>query len=367
MAGDGKRRSIRLGKVAQRVAEGIKYRVEVINSALIAKQAIDPDTARWLASIDDELHAKLAKVELCEGRNVALLGPFLDSYLAERTDVKPLTMKKYETTKRMLIEQYGRDRSLRAITPADADAWRAKLLGKGLGENTIRKYVAVTKLFFNAAKRKQLVEANPFADLKATIQKDTSRYHFVSRADAEKVLDACPDAEWRLIFALCRYAGLRCPSEVLALKWEHVLWQHDRIEVQSPKTEHHAGGESRMVPIFPELRPYLEDARELAAKDAAHVITRYRDSNSNLRTQLNRIIKRAGLKPWAKPFQNLRSTRETELAERFPLHVVCSWIGNSEPVASKHRKRSELHRILQRSDLEKPKNTMFPVVREAPK
>jgi len=55
-----------------------------------------------------------------------------------------------------------------------------------------------------------------------------------------------------------------------------------------------------------------------------------------LRTQLLRIIKRAGVKPWPKLFNNLRSTRETELAEKYPLHVVCAWIGNSQPVAAKH-------------------------------
>ena len=38
----------------------------------------------------------------------------------------------------------------------------------------------------------------------------------------------------------------------------------------------------------------------------------------------------------AKLFQNLRSTRETELAEDFPIHVVCRWIGNSQPVAAKY-------------------------------
>lgn len=32
----------------------------------------------------------------------------------------------------------------------------------------------------------------------------------------------------------------------------------------------------------------------------------------------------------------LRATRETELAETFPAHVVCAWIGNSESVARKH-------------------------------
>jgi hypothetical protein len=51
---------------------------------------------------------------------------------------------------------------------------------------------------------------------------------------------------------------------------------------------------------------------------------------------LSRIIRKAGLKPWPKLFQNLRSTRETELADQFPQHVVCAWIGNSQVVAAKH-------------------------------
>ena len=65
-------------------------------------------------------------------------------------------------------------------------------------------------------------------------------------------------------------------------------------------------------------------------------IQNYRDTNCNLRTQLRRIIKRAGLNPWPKLFQNLRSTRQTELAEEYPMHVVCAWIGNSQAVAMEH-------------------------------
>ena len=42
------------------------------------------------------------------------------------------------------------------------------------------------------------------------------------------------------------------------------------------------------------------------------------------------------MKPWPKLFQNLRSSRQTELAERYPIQVVCEWIGNSEAVAAKH-------------------------------
>ena len=49
-----------------------------------------------------------------------------------------------------------------------------------------------------------------------------------------------------------------------------------------------------------------------------------------------KIIYKAGLVPWEKPFQNLRATRETELAQTYPLHVVTAWIGNSIPIAAKH-------------------------------
>ena len=177
---------------------------------------------------------------------------------------------------------------------------------------------------------------NPFADLVAAVKGTASRFYFVTPEQAQKVLDACPSAEWRLLFALSRYGGLRCPSEHLGLRWADIDLDAGTMLVHSPKTEHHEGGESRLVPIFPELRPYLEDARELADDGAEWVITKTRDTTVNLRTMLQKIIKRAGVGPWPKLWQNLRSTRETELAETFPIHVVCQWIGNSQAVARKH-------------------------------
>jgi hypothetical protein len=79
-----------------------------------------------------------------------------------------------------------------------------------------------------------------------------------------------------------------------------------------------------------------DDAFELAPEGAEYVINHYRSTNQNLRTQLNRIIERAGLEPWPKLFHNLRACRETELATEHPLHVVCYWIGNSATIAQKH-------------------------------
>src|SRR5262249_21297141 len=59
-------------------------------------------------------------------------------------------------------------------------------------------------------------------------------------------------------------------------------------------------------------------------------------SNINLRTQLCRIIRRAALSPWPRLFQNLRSSRRTELEHSWPGHVLDAWFGHSEKVAKAH-------------------------------
>ncbi len=310
--------------------------VERLDHASITGHPVDPETARWLIQIDKKLADRLTAVGLVEKRDASTLAAFIDSYIAMRTDVKPRTRDLYEQTRRSLLEFFDADQDLTKITPGDADGWLLFLKEQGLAQNTIRRRCGRAKQFLKTAVRQKLIDENPFADLKSLVVGNPERFYFVSSDEAEQVIQACPDAEWRLIFALSRFGGLRCPSEHLALRWSDVNWEHGRILVTSPKTEHLPGGESRLVPMFPELRPHLEEAFEQAEPGSEFVINRYRDADKNLRTQLHRIIRRAGLKPWPKVFQNLRSTRETELAEQHPLQAVCQWIGNSQVVAQKH-------------------------------
>lgn len=61
-----------------------------------------------------------------------------------------------------------------------------------------------------------------------------------------------------------------------------------------------------------------------------------RDATQSLRSELLRMIRRAGLTRWPRPFHNLHASRPTELADQFPLHVVTDWIGNSPDVADRH-------------------------------
>ena len=113
----------------------------------------------------------------------------------------------------------------------------------------------------------------------------------------------------------------------------------------SPKTEHHPGKGTRRIPLFPELRAVPEEARALAQGGTVYMadeaMRKPRQGpggwmNVNLRTTFLKIIKRAGLAPWDRLFHNLRSSRQTELAETLLAQVVCDWLGNSEAVAMMH-------------------------------
>jgi len=336
----GERKTIRLGKITQRNAEAIKVKVEALIEAAVAQTSWDNETAVWVRKLDPKLHDKLAAVGLIPKRaeaEQATLGAFIDGYIKGRTDVKPGTKVVYQHARQLLVDYFGEEKPLADISAGDVDDWRRHLLER-LAANTVHRRSGVARQFFKYAVRKRLITENPFAEITGgvTVRPNRERDYFVSREEAAKVLDACPDAQWRLIFALCRYGGLRCPSEHLALKWGDVDWEQNRLTIRSPKTEHHEGKASRVMPIFPELRPYLEEVYDQAPEGTEFVITRYRVANCNLRTHLESILKKAGLTPWPKLFQNLRATRETELAEQFPIHVVCEWLGNSQAVAAKH-------------------------------
>jgi integrase len=330
VAPDGRRKAVRLGKVDRKSAESICRHIEAILAAKISGQPIPRDTAAWLAGIGVALRDKLAAVGLVEPQQRATLGEFLDAFIANRrATAAPNTLTNLEQAKRRLVEYFGAGRDIASITPADAEAWAAALAEK-YAPATAGRTIKRARQFFKAALRNRLVAENVFLDVKASGQANKDRQFHVDREVIFRVLAAAPDAEWRLIIALSRFGGLRCPSEHLALRWQDVDWGRNRFRVDSPKT-----GE-RWVPIFPELRPYLEECFQLAKEDAVRVITRYRDSNANLRTTFMKIIRRAGEKPWPRLFHNLRASRETELAAEYPIHVVCAWLGNTPAIAARH-------------------------------
>jgi len=354
---DGTRPAIHLGKVSQRSAENIRYRVEQLAECIGLKRPMDADLTGWVKALKPWLVKKMAKAKLIElpddgqsNKADLTLGEHLSNYLDRRSDVKASTLTYWRNVKRSLLDFFKPERKLRTVTAADAKDWERwmrqgpgrvnryveKQADEGLAVNTIRKRVQVAKQFFADAVESELIDRNPFAQMKGAVRANRERDFFVTRDVIQRVLDACPNAEWRLLVALARYGGLRVPSEPLALRWADINWADERMVVQSVKTARHEGKAQRVVPIFPELRPYLDEAHQMADDGAEYVISRYRDGSVNLRTGLARILAKAGVAQWPKLWQNLRMSRATELATKHPAHVAAEWLGHSIQVAGEH-------------------------------
>lgn len=328
------RRSIRLKGVNAKSAENIRVRVTELVSASIGGTPLERQTGLWLRDIGQDLADKLAGVGLIEPRQPAKLGPFVGEYIESRSDTSEYNRRNWRVTRDKLVDHFGENRDMRSVKPGECDEWRQALVNAGLSEPTVGKHVKHARHFFLQAKRRGLIDRNPFDGVRGGSQMNRDRLEFIDQARTQKIIDAAPDDEWKLIIALARYGGLRTPSETLALRWNHIDWERERITVPSSKTAK-KGKPCRVIPLFLELRPYLERAL-MSPEGAEYVIQRYRDPSVNLRSQLLRIVRKAGVEPWERPFHNLRASRQTELSDTFPAHVVSEWLGNTVDVARGH-------------------------------
>jgi integrase len=333
---DGRRRTIRLGKLTRRTAEQVKVHIERLLESKRTGVPVDPATIQWLGTIDESLQRRLERAGLIETRNQGSLtiGRWCTDYIGSRTDLAPRTVERLTFAARLLSDYFG-DKRLDAVNRGDAEAYE-RWLATTRGPNTVRRLIGRAKQFFGAAVKHEVITRNPFQGMVTSVRPDRSRDYFVSRETTAKLLQVCPDAQWRLIIALCRFGGLRCPTEILALRWSDVLWEQGKLNVPNVKTGKLTGESFRTIPLFPEIRPHLDEVFIQAAEGTEYVITRYRDCNANLRTQLGRIARRAGIQLWPKPFVNLRASCATELAQSYPAYVVTSWLGHSEAIAQAH-------------------------------
>jgi integrase len=334
--------SVRLGAVSKQQAEITRNRINALVAAQTIGCAIDADTTAWLARIDDWLYEKLVKADLVAPRKptvveappVVTLGEHLDKLFAARPRKKRTTARNELRARRLLESYFGKDKPLESITPGDGDdyrAWLQRTYAPASASVDLRR----AKEFMEAARRRRLIPENPFADLSCGPQTNEERIEFIPREKIDRVIAACPELDWELIFALARYGGARVPSEISKMRFSDIDWERNRFTIYSSKTEHHVGRRFRVVPIFPALRPYLERACREREPAQEFVVPRAQ-GEPNLGTEATRIIKKAGIEPWEKTFVNLRGSCSDELEREYPAHVVDAWMGNSSRVRRRH-------------------------------
>ena len=334
----GKRKTIYAGKMEPREANRLCEKVEELARIKNRNGRIEEseDLCKWVSKIiGTKLHDKIVNIGLVEPVGNTQLEAFVDGYIAMRTDLKGSSVQTMKSAKNRIVGVWGANKEIQSITKANVVELRASLLSK-LSSATVARTMKHGRQFLEHAVDSNLIIKNPFAKMKMGGQKNPSRLSFIDRETSQKVLDACPNLQWRLIFSLARFGGLRIPSELVGLKWDDVLWDQKKIRVPSPKTEHIEGKGHRWIPLFPEITEPLERAWEEAKEGEQFIFPRTITGAVNLRKGLTSIIKKAGLSPWPKLFQNLRASRETELCQNHPLHVVAAWIGNSPTIAIGH-------------------------------
>lgn len=353
---DGKRQTLRLGRIDQKQAIACKLHVERLINAAITQSPPPDATAHWLKDLEEKspkLLQRLAKMSLCElpeklvKSSAIPLRNFLDDYIATfGPTVKPATVTTWKQARRLALEFFDANMPIAELNEGKAIEFRSYLVtrersriakGGKLSESTVRRRCGCLHQMFDHAVSLELITKNPFDSKRVpkTLPRPDQKF-FVTPAMAESISAALPSAEWRLLFSLARWGALRVPSEPRLLTWTDVDWGQGRLTVHSPKTEHHEGHDRRTIPLFPELRAALNEIWNPEVGSGPILPMMQGKSDSAFRKPLINAIVRAGLKPWEKLWTSLRATRDTELRELFPSHVCDAWVGHAEGVAKKN-------------------------------
>lgn len=323
-------------KYTRRQTEEIALYVQKAADAIETGSNPDKPTQAWLDEMTDDLRKRFVRAGLIEEAERYSLERLIDEYYRDQEkNFTANTISNKTTNTNRLMTFFGAETPVEDLTQESVEDYRDQLLDE-YAQATVGGAVKTGHALFAWAVKKKMVEVNPFDGVSAPSMVNKEREYTITREYYRKLLDACPDQTWRTLLALCRIGGLRNPCETLGVKWTEVNWDAGTMLVHAPKTERYAGKDTRLIPLFPDLRVELERQFEQAEEGAVYVIDRWRDTSKNMRTYFKKIIFLAGLEEWPRLFHNLRGSRDTELFSAYPEYVATAWMGHSKKVAFKH-------------------------------
>ena len=340
----GVEKTIRLGKVSSPASEEFRRHVQKLADCKALGDSPETKTRLWLDRLGDDMFDKLALARLVQARENLQLGAWLEKYLAS-SKVKGSSLEKLKQTKLKLVEFFGKDRPLRNVNADQASDWRtwlgktaSKRTGRLLTEATIKIHCGNAKQLFGDAARRKLIPESPFAHLAGgATPRDQDRH--VTLPELEKILAVCPDAEWKLWFALPFFATVRVKSEMERLTWADVDFEKGRLHVVSPKTERFKGHERRTIPICPRLAELLQAQFDAAPVGTVNVLRRPRSGYTV--EKMNALILQAGVEPWSDLFVTLRASGERYWqSQGVDVQHAAKMAGHSVATSQRHYVRS---------------------------
>lgn len=303
----------------------------------------DRELVNWLEKLakdSPERYGQLVKFGLAEPvARAGTLAELVKAFIIDG-DKKERTIKGRKTVTNRLIAFFGGDKPVDSFTTSDALEYYQQMK-ETLAPSTWKRDTGRVKQVFNIAIQKGWIKENPFRYLKGGASVNPGRFHFVTLDECRAILQECTSLENRLVFVLARYGGLRIPSEIEFMEWQDFNIADGVFIVKIPKKTNKHNQEignfvTRKVPLFPEIAKAVSEYFDSLPEGAPSLVFPERPTGQALRNRFRGILRRAGVKMWEKFFQNMRSTRETELLDQFPIKEVTDWIGNSPLIALKH-------------------------------
>jgi integrase len=330
----GRRFNRRLGPVWKekgRPAAGY-FTKRAANEAL---QAVLTDARRGELALPDPVGAIHTYGEACE--------EFL-RYVEVEKGRSSSTVKDYQgAINRRLLDAFGKDTPVDAITTEQIDAYRENLLAENkLSRRSIQKLLVINFSVLKRAKRKKWIETNPAEDAERVTLKRSGAFNVLSAEEVHAVARVADDEQDAALFVVAAFTGLRM-GELRALRWADVDFANRsvfvrqnrvRSELRAPKS-----GRVRSVPLIDQAATALDrlSRREnfVGPGDLvfASDVGSYLD-DGDLRLRLYGALKRAGLghKRQEDPplrFHDLRHTFGTLAVQVWPLVDVQAYMGHA--------------------------------------
>ena len=349
---DNARRSLRPGKVNKATANQIARHIDVLVASKASGGTVELTTAKWLGGIGEKLHKKLIRAGLAEPKAADVVEPdpepsitlaaFLDEYVATGITRKgevasDNTLNNWRQTRNLLLECFDGSRPIESFTLADGKEFRKWMARRKIPvsrrsptgrmqETSIRNRIGNAKAMFGHAVSEELLSQDPFRNQVSSLFSDEDGKMNIPAEIINNVIQAAPHAEWRLLIALWRYAGLR-KMEPIDLTWNDALWAEGKLRVRSSKTKRHKGKGVRYVPTR-DVEEYLNDAFALAEKGQEYMFPNIR--GTEVFRRFLAIVEKAGHEPWPNLIKNLRLSCENDWldANEAPAHVIAKWLGH---------------------------------------
>ncbi len=267
-----------------------------------------------------------------------------DKYVASqsRPASGPRTLESYEKTlnqfSRWVKTNYPTIANVGKIDVRIADAYMSELLVAGISERTYNAYLQALKLVFRILLGVENSAKNPFLYMTKQKEDQQSRKDFTEK-QVEDIFATLQDGnpypmlykpEMRVMINMCCWTGCRGQDACL-MQWNSVSFDNNTISYRPEKTKRRKSSTIITLPLHPQLRAALEDAKSWRTdeKESAFILPnvseRYKKNPTGIYKDISKTLTHIGIE----------TTVEPEEETRRKLHKVVDRDGNEQLVKTR--------------------------------